>query len=73
MPDVTIDVDVYCARCGNVLQTESKEGYCGTKEFHAEPCEKCLDAAKDKGDDEGYDRGLKNDCIFRALRDAEDE
>lgn len=59
MADVTIDVDVYCT-CGNVLQAESKEGYHGAKEFHVEPCEKCLDAAKDEGDDEGYERGLKD-------------
>lgn len=57
MPDITIDVAVLCDRCGEVLQAESKDGYQGTKEFHVEPCEKCLDVAKDEGDDEGFARG----------------
>ncbi len=61
MPDVTVNVDVYCGRCGDGLcnQTTYKENYTGRdKAFHVEPCEKCLDAAKDEGDDKGYTRGL---------------
>ena len=57
MPDITIDLSIFCERCGDVLQAETKDGYHGAKEIHAEPCEKCLDAAKDVGDDEGYERG----------------
>lgn len=60
MPDLTIEVDVFCARCGDVLQADFKEGYQGAKEVHAEPCEKCLDVAKDEGDEAGYDRGLND-------------
>ncbi len=60
MPDITIDVSVLCDRCGNVLQAESKEDYYNAKEFYVEPCETCLDVAKDEGDDEGYKRGLKD-------------
>lgn len=62
MPDITIDVDVLCSRCGDVLsnQTEFKEGYQHAKELHVNPCEKCLDVAKDEGDDLGYERGLKD-------------
>ncbi len=60
MPDVTIDVSVFCGRCGDVLQAESKEGHYNAKEIHAEPCEKCLDVAKDEGDEEGHARGLED-------------
>ncbi len=56
MPDITIDVSMFCERCGDVLQAESKEGYHDAKEIHVEPCEKCLDVAKD----EGYARGLED-------------
>lgn len=58
MPDITIDVSVFCATCGDVLQAESKEGHYNSKQFDVEPCEKCLDAAKEVGDDEGHARGL---------------
>lgn len=60
MPDITVNVEVYCARCGEGLcgQTDSIRGYNrGEPQFRVEPCEKCLDVAKDVGDDEGYSRG----------------
>ncbi len=63
MPDITIDVSVSCDRCGETLEVESKEGHYGAKEFHVEPCEKCLDVAKEEGDDEGHARGLEDEEV----------
>ena len=61
MPDVTVNIDVYCGRCGEGLcgQTEVKAAsyYNSQPGFHVEPCEKCLDAAEVKGYDEGYGKG----------------
>ena len=61
MPDVTIDVEVYCACCGAGLcsQTESTNGHNrGEAQFRVDPCERCLDAAKNKGYDEGHEAGV---------------
>lgn len=58
MPDLTVDVDVYCGRCGDVLQAEFKEGYQRSNKCNVEPCEKCLEVAKDEGEEVGHTRGL---------------
>ncbi len=60
MPEVTIDVSVLYGRCGETLETESKEGCYGAQEFHVEPCKTCLEVAKEEGDDEGHARGLED-------------
>lgn len=61
MADVLVDVQVYCGGCGagicgNVTQGK-REG-----EIHIDPCDKCLDEAKNEGfaegNDEGYEQGL---------------
>jgi len=58
MPNVTINIDVYCARCGRGLchQTESTI----TKNqpsflIDVEPCEYCLDLSYNEGYRKGYD------------------
>jgi len=51
MPEISFEV--YCS-CGNGLcrQTDVK----GSK-VYIEPCEKCLQKAKDEGYESGYDNG----------------
>jgi hypothetical protein len=48
--DVTVNIDVWCAKCGAGLcgQTKTISGA-----FHVYPCEACLE----KAESEGYDRG----------------
>jgi len=60
MPEVSVNVEVYCARCGDGLcnQTEATTTYNRREpSFRVDPCEKCLEVAKDEGDSEGYERG----------------
>lgn len=62
MPELTINVPIYCARCGAGLcnnTTERDRGYLNRDDpgFDVKPCEACLEKAKDEGDDEGYERG----------------
>ncbi len=60
MPEVSVDIQVYCAGCGEGLcnQTDSTTGRHGAPQLRVTPCEHCLDEARDQGDDQGYDRGL---------------
>jgi len=49
MPDVTVEIEVYCASCGAGLcnQTESTiGGHHGKPQFRVEPCERCLAEAR---------------------------
>ena len=58
MPEVNVNVEVYCAHCGNRLcnQTEFIRGRGGgDPQLRVEPCETCLDVARDVSYDEGYD------------------
>ena len=59
MPEVTVDVEVYCAKCGEGLcnQTESTRTRRRQEPaFLVAPCEKCLQDAYDRGFDAGYDK-----------------
>ena len=53
MPDITINIDVYCSVCGDGLCHLAEQH--GTKQaITIEPCPRCLDNEKDKGYEEGY-------------------
>jgi hypothetical protein len=58
MPEVTVDLDVYCGTCGTPLchQTNSAKirGRCS---IYVAVCGECVDAAKDRGYTEGYNKG----------------
>lgn len=59
---VLVNVEVYCQRCGAGLcnQTEATAGhYRGEPQFRVEPCEKCLEEARDDAHSDGYDEGFK--------------
>ena len=52
MPDVTVNIDLWCARCGAGIcnnGTARKRG----GGFDIEPCDKCLQEARSEGYDEG--------------------
>lgn len=62
MPSVEIEIEVYCATCGaglcgktDVVKTRSR----GQDSFRVEACEVCIDAAHDRGLDEGYEKARK--------------
>ena len=63
MPNVEVEVEVYCASCGAGLcnQTESTVGRSRSiPQFRVEPCEKCLDGARKDGHNDGYEEGHKD-------------
>ncbi len=60
MPEVSVEVEVYCAKCGDGLcdQTESTTGFSrGEPQFRVDPCRRCLDEAREEGKSGGYDGG----------------
>lgn len=63
LPDVTTNVEVYCAGCGAGLcnQTESTTTRTrGEPAFRVEPCEACLEAAREEGREEGYAKAVED-------------
>ncbi len=55
MPDVSINIDVYCGKCGaGLCQQTGVSYYRGNQSFNVDPCQNCLDEAKE----EGYQDGL---------------
>jgi len=64
MPEFTVDVefDVYCGKCGAALcrqsrTTDHQRGFNRGRFIEVDPCEKCMDAAKEDGCNEGYNEG----------------
>jgi len=59
MPEIAVNVEVYCATCGaglcNQTSVETKRGL---DAFMVEPCNKCMtreyEAGYEKGETEGY-------------------
>ena len=58
MPDIEVEIEVYCAKCGEGLcnQTEAVRTH-GRRApaFRVQPCERCLNEAESRGHDKGYD------------------
>jgi len=60
MPEIAVNIEVYCAKCGEGLcnQTEAtKTRTRGEPAFRVEPCEHCLKESRNDGYDEGYRDG----------------
>ena len=64
MPEFTIDVqfDVYCGKCGAALcpqsrTTDHQRGRNNGRYVEVDPCEKCMEDARDKGWDDGHSEG----------------
>lgn len=59
MADITVDVQVYCSKCGAGICGNVTQGRkIGTIEI--DPCERCLKTEADKSHQEGYDEGVKD-------------
>lgn len=61
MPTFNVEVDfsVYCGACGAGLCNQSDTadgGHHRERKVTVEPCKKCLDEARNEGDQAGYDR-----------------
>ena len=53
MAEITFEIDVICEVCKTTLTASEYKG-----QLFVEPCEVCMDRAKDEGLDEGYEKGL---------------
>jgi len=59
MPEVTVDVELFCARCGAGLCNKTMSTQTRLRvqpAFQVEPCEQCLNNARQWADMEGYNR-----------------
>lgn len=62
MPEIEVNIEILCGRCGAGLcnqTTASKTFNRREPVFIVEPCEKCLNAAEDKG----YEKGCDSRCL----------
>jgi len=63
MPDIVVNIDIWCASCGYGLcpSTTTRTPTRGSvnESFQVEACERCLIKARQEGRDEGYDEGLE--------------
>lgn len=62
MPEIGINIEVYCALCGAGLcnQTEATKTIRRLEpSFRVQPCETCLEKKYDAGYNAGYDAGQK--------------
>jgi len=59
MPDITVNIQIYCANCGAGLchVTTSSTSRRGEPEFHVGLCDSCIDKIKDEAYWEGYNNG----------------
>ena len=60
MPDVSFNIEIYCDGCGEGLCNQSKfvtTRHRNEPSFRVEPCQKCLDTAREEGRNEGYNEG----------------
>jgi hypothetical protein len=58
MPEISVDIDIYCGCGKHMCQMATADSKHGRPCFIITPCPDCLAAAKDEGDTEGYERGL---------------
>jgi hypothetical protein len=62
MPELPFEFEVFCKTCGEGLCHNCTEGTTprrGMPFIQVEPCETCIDNAKDEGHDRGYEEALE--------------
>jgi len=62
MPSIEVEFEVWCSKCGaglclNVTPRQSRGYGSQTPGVDIEPCEKCLENAREEGYQEGFDEG----------------
>jgi hypothetical protein len=60
MPDIEVSIEVYCKNCGAGLCNNTSVGHThgrGAPYFEVNPCDKCLEEAREDGKNEGYKEG----------------
>ena len=65
MPEIT--VEIWCS-CGNGLCNQASTDKYGTG-IIVEPCEKCVETARDEGHDAGYHEGYETRTTEEAQND----
>ena len=69
-PEISVEIEIWCA-CGVGLCNQTTDSSRrGKPSFTVDPCDKCLDKARQEGYDKGYDRG-DDDGYRRACQDAQ--
>lgn len=59
MPDITVDVEVFCAKCGSGLCRDTSVEYSihNIPYLRVAPCEACIEQSRQDGYDDGYTEG----------------
>ena len=63
MPAIEVDIEIFCAGCGEGLcnqSTPTRTAYRQQPAFQVEPCERCLSAAEERGYEAGYTKAEEN-------------
>ena len=64
MPGIEVEVEIFCGGCGEGLCNQTTAGRTngrGQPMFTVDPCQTCMDAAKDEGHTEGYNERAEED------------
>ena len=62
MTEITVNIELYCAVCGNGICRNAtprtqRSGHGEDPTFDIEPCEVCLENARQEGHDKGHSEG----------------
>jgi len=49
MPNIEIEFSIECSNCGHSLEVKIGEDYKGFPALAVEPCESCIDSAREEG------------------------
>jgi len=56
---IEISIDVFCEKCGADLTVRVEEStFRKITSLHVDPCEYCIDKAKDEAAEKAYERGI---------------
>ena len=61
MPEISVNVEVFCASCGQGLcGMTSVKNHRGGDALEVEACDKCIESARDEGYEAGYAQAEKD-------------
>ena len=61
MVDIEVDIEIWCATCGaGLCNATSADRRHGRPAFQVEACQRCMDAAEERGREEGYLEGVND-------------